>query len=45
MAVIKAKVRKVELLDTNRKALQVGHDFIDNEVRTGAVTQPDGFAY
>ncbi len=45
MAVIKAKVKKVELLDTNRKALQVGHDFIDNEVRTGAVTQPDGFAY
>jgi 2-oxoisovalerate ferredoxin oxidoreductase beta subunit len=43
--VIENKVRKIELLDTNRKALQAGHDFIDNEVRTGAVTQPDGFAY
>ena len=45
MAVIQAKVKKVELLETNRKALQAGHDFIDNQVRTGAVTQPDGFAY
>ena len=45
MTVIESKVRKVELLDANRKALQAGHDFIDNEVRTGAVTQPDGFAY
>jgi 2-oxoisovalerate ferredoxin oxidoreductase beta subunit len=45
MGVIETKVRKVELLETNRKALQAGHDFIDNQVRVGAVTQPDGFAY
>jgi 2-oxoisovalerate ferredoxin oxidoreductase beta subunit len=45
MDVIQAKVKKVELLETNRKALQAGHDFIDNQVRVGAVTQPDGFAY
>ena len=45
MQVIEAKVKKIELLETNRKALQAGHDFIDREVRTGAVTQPDGFAY
>jgi 2-oxoisovalerate ferredoxin oxidoreductase beta subunit len=45
IGVIEAKVKKIELFDTNRKALQAGHDFIDNEVRTGAVTQPDGFAY
>ena len=45
MDVIQAKVKKIELLETNRKALQAGHDFIDNQVRVGAVTQPDGFAY
>jgi 2-oxoisovalerate ferredoxin oxidoreductase beta subunit len=45
MGVIKSKVKKVELLDTNRNALQAGQDFIANEVNTGAVTQPDGFAY
>ena len=45
MDVIQAKVKKTELLDTNRKALKAGHDFIDNQVRVGAVTQPDGFAY
>jgi 2-oxoisovalerate ferredoxin oxidoreductase beta subunit len=45
MGVIETKVKKVELLETNRKALQAGHDFIDNQVQVGAVTQPDGFAY
>ena len=45
IGVIETKVKKVELLTTNRKALQAGHDFIDNQVRVGAVTQPDGFAY
>jgi 2-oxoisovalerate ferredoxin oxidoreductase beta subunit len=45
IGVIETKVKKIELFDTNRKALQAGHDFVDNEVRTGAVTQPDGFAY
>jgi hypothetical protein len=33
------------LLETNRKALREGQDFIANEVNIGAVTQPDGFAY
>jgi 2-oxoisovalerate ferredoxin oxidoreductase beta subunit len=45
MGVIETKVKKVELLETNRKALQEGQDFIANEVNIGAVTQPDGFAY
>jgi Pyruvate/2-oxoacid:ferredoxin oxidoreductase gamma subunit len=45
MGVIETKVKKVELLETNRKALKAGHDFIDDQVRIGAVTQPDGFAY
>jgi 2-oxoisovalerate ferredoxin oxidoreductase beta subunit len=45
MGVIETKVKKVELLETNRKALREGQDFIANEVNIGAVTQPDGFAY
>ena len=28
---------------TNRKALAAGREFIDNYVRVGAVSQPDGF--
>ena len=43
--VLKTKIRRVELLEVNRKALAVGREFIDNYVRVGAVSQPDGFAY
>jgi len=38
-------VKKAELLETNRKALEAGRLFIDDQVRIGAVSQPDGFAY
>ena len=43
--VLKTKIKKVEMMDVNRKALAAGHEFIDNYVRVGAVSQPDGFAY
>jgi hypothetical protein len=33
------------MLETNRKALSAGREFIDHYVRVGAVSQPDGFAY
>jgi 2-oxoisovalerate ferredoxin oxidoreductase beta subunit len=42
--VIEDKVKKTELLETNRKALAAGCQFIDNEVWVGAESQPDGFA-
>jgi hypothetical protein len=45
MGVIETKVKKVDLLETNRRALRAGQEFIANDVNTGAVTQPDGFAY
>jgi 2-oxoisovalerate ferredoxin oxidoreductase beta subunit len=45
MSVIETKVKNPKLLAIDREALQAGHDFIDNQVRVGAVTQPDGFAY
>ncbi len=41
---IEEKVKKVELLETNRKALEAGRQFVDLRVWTGAETQPDGFA-
>jgi 2-oxoisovalerate ferredoxin oxidoreductase beta subunit len=45
LGVIESKVRRVELLETNRKALDAGRQFIDERVWVGAVPQPDGFAY
>jgi len=44
MGVIQDKVKKVELLETNRKALAAGRKVIDELVQVGAVSQPDGFA-
>ena len=41
---IEEKVKKPELLETNRKALEAGRRFVDVSVWTGAETQPDGFA-
>jgi 2-oxoisovalerate ferredoxin oxidoreductase beta subunit len=43
-AVIAEKIKKVALLDANRKALQSGRQFIDQQVWVGAESQPDGFA-
>jgi 2-oxoisovalerate ferredoxin oxidoreductase beta subunit len=45
MGVIETKIKKVELIEVNRRALAAGRNFIDNQVRVGAVSQPDGFAY
>jgi len=44
-SVLQTKIKKVEMLETNRKALAAGREFIDHYVRVGAVSQPDGFAY
>jgi 2-oxoisovalerate ferredoxin oxidoreductase beta subunit len=45
MAVIETMVRKPALMKMNREALETGRGFIDRQVRVGAVSQPDGFAY
>jgi len=45
MGVIETKIKKVELIEVNRLALAAGRNFIDSQVRVGAVSQPDGFAY
>jgi len=44
LGVIENKIKKVALLETNRKALAAGRLFIDHEAHIGAVSQPDGFA-
>jgi hypothetical protein len=45
MGVLETKIKKLDLLEIDRQALAAGRKFIDNQVRVGAVSQPDGFAY
>jgi 2-oxoisovalerate ferredoxin oxidoreductase beta subunit len=45
MSVLETKIKKIDLLEIDRQALAAGRNFIDSQVRVGAVSQPDGFAY
>jgi 2-oxoisovalerate ferredoxin oxidoreductase beta subunit len=45
MRVIEDTVRNPKMLELDRKALLAGRDFVDHEVRVGAVSQPDGYSY
>jgi len=45
MGVLETKIKKIDLLEIDRLALAAGRNFIDSQVRVGAVSQPDGFAY
>jgi 2-oxoisovalerate ferredoxin oxidoreductase beta subunit len=42
MQVLEDKVKKVSMLEVNRKALAAGRQYIDHEAHIGAVSQPDG---
>jgi len=42
--VLEDKVKKLDLLEIDRKALSAGRMFIDEHAHIGAVSQPDGFA-
>jgi hypothetical protein len=42
--VLEEKVKKLSLLEIDRKALTAGRLFIDEQAHIGAVSQPDGFA-
>jgi Pyruvate/2-oxoacid:ferredoxin oxidoreductase gamma subunit len=42
--VLEIKVKKIKLLEVDRKALLAGRDYMDHQVNIGAVSQPDGFA-
>jgi len=45
LGVIETKIRRTDLIEINRRALAMGRVFVDDQVRVGAVSQPDGFAY
>ncbi|MGA2415253.1 MAG: 2-oxoacid:acceptor oxidoreductase family protein [Candidatus Sulfotelmatobacter sp.] len=44
MKVLETKVKKADLLELDRQALDAGKIYIDHHVAIGAVTQADGFA-
>jgi hypothetical protein len=44
LSVLEDKVKKLDLLEIDRKALAAGRLFIDDQAHVGAVNQPDGFA-
>jgi 2-oxoisovalerate ferredoxin oxidoreductase beta subunit len=44
LSVLEDKVKKLSLLEIDRKALTAGRLFIDEQAHIGAVSQPDGFA-
>jgi hypothetical protein len=44
LGVLKDKVKKLDLLEIDRKALDAGRLFIDDQAHLGALSQPDGFA-
>jgi 2-oxoisovalerate ferredoxin oxidoreductase beta subunit len=44
IGVLEDKVKNLDLLEIDRKALVAGRDFIEHQVNTGPVSQPDGFA-
>jgi 2-oxoisovalerate ferredoxin oxidoreductase beta subunit len=44
LRVLETKVKNAALLEIDREALKAGQGLVDQLVRVGAVTQPDGFA-
>ncbi|MFZ0287189.1 MAG: 2-oxoacid:acceptor oxidoreductase family protein [Terriglobales bacterium] len=44
LSVLEDKVKKLDLLEIDRRALNSGRLFIDDQAHIGAVSQPDGFA-
>jgi len=44
LGVLTDKVKKLHLLEIDRKALDAGRLFIDDQAHLGALSQPDGFA-
>jgi 2-oxoisovalerate ferredoxin oxidoreductase beta subunit len=44
MSVLDEKVRKLDLLEIDHRALAAGRSYIEHHANVGAVSQPDGFA-
>jgi 2-oxoisovalerate ferredoxin oxidoreductase beta subunit len=45
VAVLEKTVKNAQMLDLDKRALEAGADYIRKQVRTGAVSQPDGCGY
>ena len=45
MAVLEETVKNPKILELDRRALAAGRDYVDNNVRVGAVPGPDGYTY
>ena len=45
IAVLEATVKNPKILELDKQALAEGRNFVDNQVRVGAVPGPDGYAY
>ena len=44
MSVLDEKVRKLDLLEIDHRALAAGRSYIEHHANVGAISQPDGFA-
>ena len=44
VGMLQEKIKRVDMLETNRKALEAGRQFVDLQVWMGAESQADGFA-
>ncbi len=45
MSVLEATVKNPKVLELDKQALAAGRDFVDHQVRVGAVPGPDGYTY
>lgn len=45
LSVLEATVKNPKILEIDKRALAAGRDFVDKQVRAGAVPGPDGYAY
>jgi hypothetical protein len=44
MSVLTETVHNQKMLELDRQALEAGRNYVDQQVRVGPVSQPDGFA-
>ena len=45
MSVLEKTVKNAKILELDKRALAAGRDYVDNQVRVGAVPGPDGYTY
>jgi Pyruvate/2-oxoacid:ferredoxin oxidoreductase gamma subunit len=45
LSVLQQTVKNPKILELDKQALTAGRDFVDNQIRVGAVPGPDGYTY